>query len=797
MKLNKFIYFAFLAQLAGALMFSRTNAGAAESSPMRLAVVPFSAPPGNGDIQQIAASAPDLLMAELSHDKRFQLVEREKVNAIWRELHLAESGFVSADTVGKLGKILACDWLVSGSFVPAGTNVQAWVKVIEVQSGVVLDLQAFPYSPTNVSATISAISTFLAQVNAKSQPRQYITLGKFVDLSISSAREDWAQRLRILIEKHYLAAGYGVVERETISPIFEEYQLQKAGLTGDATNRVKLKPAFWIVEAGCKWLYDANDEISVALRVQKVGGGEEVFRLTKPPGEELEKAVLASIQSALLNTAQMTMEQAQAAEASNRAARAMELANGRDELRVPGRSNLRQDSLNVFKQAVLLNTNDMRSKFMLGMGLFTGVDPVESQHGRELLEEVATSGDVPNAAKAKNLLEDFRTGRLVLKRLPSELGGGVSMVSQGQPISMPPSALSAQAISNLITQAAKMNEITNAAARAESVVQITSPPAIGHLNGGITAFTVGKGKILVACGTILKSFNFAGFFGPDSGTDFEDVELPLKIDHAITAMANNDSDLWLGTAGGGLMRIPKSGAPPRIFNEKDGFPMSSIKSLLLMQGRLLIGFGNGGNGAFGYLDIQTERFTGLMSEVTAFKSSEELLRPPPHSPVVQIKSEDGNKIWVASDLALYRLQLDSQQWSLALPMPEPLSRWGLGLRTVSVIGGHIAIIMPSHGFSFCKVSENKWSNFNLSTNLDENTAFTLAIDDYEKSHLWIGSHGKITIFDMDSQKIVGECKLVMPRTIQLFLCLQDDIFFIGDGQFSQTYCLYHMRRPKI
>ena len=290
--------------------------------------------------------------------------------------------------------------------------------------------------------TTSGIARFLAGTGSHSQPHEFIALGKFRDMTVSATREDWSPRLAALIEKHFLAAGYGVVEREAVSPIFSEYQLQAAGLTGDSTNRVKLKPAFWIVDGSCKWIYDTQDKLSVAIRIQKMGGGEQTFNFAQPPGDALEKAVVDAIQSALTNANPMTVEQAQKEEEKIRRAHAEELVKGRGETWTPTRYNTNptfititdayggkrqmtvdpaflaqrenhaREMLKTLQQAVLLNPKDMHSKFMLGMALFDASDAVESKHGRDLLEEVAASDDVTNAARAKSWLADFKTGRL-------------------------------------------------------------------------------------------------------------------------------------------------------------------------------------------------------------------------------------------------------------------------------------------------------------------------------------------------------------------------------------------------
>jgi hypothetical protein len=80
--------FAFVPGLiALAMLLFSANALMADTSSTRLAVIPFSAPQKNEVLQQAASQLPDLLMVELSHENYFQLVEREKVSAIWSELH--------------------------------------------------------------------------------------------------------------------------------------------------------------------------------------------------------------------------------------------------------------------------------------------------------------------------------------------------------------------------------------------------------------------------------------------------------------------------------------------------------------------------------------------------------------------------------------------------------------------------------------------------------------------------------------------------------------------------------------
>jgi TolB-like protein len=108
----------------------------AQTNPVHIAVVSFSAPIGNQDLQVAATSFPDLLTTALSRDDRFRLVERQRIAAVWSEFHLTEAGLESATTVIKLGQTLSCDWLISGLFTQKGSNQQVWIKIIDTQSSV-------------------------------------------------------------------------------------------------------------------------------------------------------------------------------------------------------------------------------------------------------------------------------------------------------------------------------------------------------------------------------------------------------------------------------------------------------------------------------------------------------------------------------------------------------------------------------------------------------------------------------------------------------------------------------------
>ncbi len=792
-----------------ALVSLGASAGAADTNSVRIAIGPFFAPAGNQPLENIATALPDLLTASLSQQKRFQLVEREKVNAIWSELHLTEAGLISANSVAKLGRMLSCDWLVSGSFVQTGSSTQIWVKVINTQDSVVLDLQAVPFNGTNLSATADAIAGFLVQTGSRSRPREFIALGKFEDQSISTTREDWAPRLVALLEKYFLAAGYGVVERDAVAPIFSEYQFQAAGLTGDSTNRVKLKPAFWIVDGGCKWIHDTGDKLSVTIRIQKMGGGEQTSNFTESPGEILEKVVISIVQSMLTQMGSTTVAEAQAGEEKIRTAHLEELAKGRGEtaplhystnqtfitvtnpdggtrqLQVdPGflaqRENHAREMLKTLQQAILLNPKDMRSKWMLGMSWYSSRDAVEKKQGQDLLEEVAASGDATYALKAKNWLADFKSGKLTLE--PDRLGN-LQIVTHGQPASVPVLETNSVArnIASLNAKVAEMNRHTNAATRAEAVVQLSALPEGGSFSG-VTAVKLWKRIVLIACGTTLQSYDL------DANSTHE-VGLPIKLKNSISAIEADADVLWLGTSGG-LTRVSLSDGTVREFTEKDGFPTPAITALRLAGGRLFIGF----NGAFGYLDISTGKFTGLMAGANLRKNWAQAMQEPPAGTICSITTLDGTNFWISSQQGFQHFDFGSNKWSMAAPMEITRELNSLSGNSISINSNYLVVRDSMHCAAACRLPGSQWTRVDVVTNRDDDDTTAIALDPAEPDYLWIGGfQGKVTLLDQATSKIIGEGTIPSPKPglVQWILPTPDKVVCMAgspDGSCS-LHCL--------
>jgi len=410
-----------LGLIAGLWFWLAAGTVMAETNMVRLAVGPFYSPPGNEPLQKAAQLLPDLLTVSLSGQSQFQLVERQKISEVWRELNLTRNGMSSADSMLRLGRVLACDEFISGELVATKTNAQVWITVIDTRSGILTDLVLLPVDPGHYEPTLQAIAAFLDRSRARA-PQKFIALGRFLDMSLSSAHEDWSRRLRTLIAKHFLEAGYGVVDNETVSPIFEEFQLDQAGLREAQSQRVKFQPSFWLIDARCKWVRDAEDKLSVAIRVRKMGEGETILQFRMPPGAELESNILSGLAKSLTAGNQGSPDMAAQEEAKlfgqevNEAARGKTLLGpdryatnnaGLDDRQYFQKKmeGLKQEGEKAAQRALLMDTNNLKAKLMVAGAYFGNTnDPAAQERGQHMLEELMTCTNTQIAFQSYYLL---------------------------------------------------------------------------------------------------------------------------------------------------------------------------------------------------------------------------------------------------------------------------------------------------------------------------------------------------------------------------------------------------------
>jgi TolB-like protein len=102
-----------------------------------IAISYFDNNTGQTDLQPLSKGITDMLITDLSNVPSVQIVERAKLNQILAELKLSKTPFIDPKTALKLGKGLAADYLMTGSYALFGDELRIDVRILRVNTGAV------------------------------------------------------------------------------------------------------------------------------------------------------------------------------------------------------------------------------------------------------------------------------------------------------------------------------------------------------------------------------------------------------------------------------------------------------------------------------------------------------------------------------------------------------------------------------------------------------------------------------------------------------------------------------------
>lgn len=136
----------------------------------------------------------------------------------------------------------------------------------------------------------------------------------------------------------------------------------------------------------------------------------------------------------------------------------------------------------------------------------------------------------------------------------------------------------------------------------------------------------------------------------------------------VAAVCAGTSNVWIGTAGDGLVELDKTTRKTRSFTEKDGLLMDHVSALHLAGDTLWLGYGNESSGGLGRLDLSTRRFTSF----TASLSSKPGVTEPPRRKVTEICARPSGDVWFMASSELFRYQPAENTWAA---QPNKNSAW--------------------------------------------------------------------------------------------------------------------------
>jgi TolB-like protein len=114
------------------------EAAAGERAGVTLAIAYFDDDTGVPAYAPLRKGLADMMITDLAAMPSLQIVEREKLNQVLAELKLGRSKFIDPRTAQKLGKGLAAEYIVTGSYILSGATLRLDCRVVQVTTGRVL-----------------------------------------------------------------------------------------------------------------------------------------------------------------------------------------------------------------------------------------------------------------------------------------------------------------------------------------------------------------------------------------------------------------------------------------------------------------------------------------------------------------------------------------------------------------------------------------------------------------------------------------------------------------------------------
>jgi len=100
-----------------------------------VAISYFDNTSGLEEYNPLSKGLADMLITDLSNVKSIQIVEREKLESLLKEIELGESKFMDESTAKKLGKGLGASYMLTGSYLIMGETIRIDARLVNVATG--------------------------------------------------------------------------------------------------------------------------------------------------------------------------------------------------------------------------------------------------------------------------------------------------------------------------------------------------------------------------------------------------------------------------------------------------------------------------------------------------------------------------------------------------------------------------------------------------------------------------------------------------------------------------------------
>lgn len=368
----------------------------------------------------------DLVTVKLAGAPGLDLVERRALAVILQELNLSWSGFVRAKDAVRAGKLLKADWFLLGTEAKINGTNSIVARVVDAHSGVMWNAGVFAADKpiTQLAADLAAFLRESRQNASHPQPRVFLAIGAFQDLSVNSRQADFPRQLRGYLTAAYRGSSVTLLEREYVETLLREVRLDLAGLTEESASNPPpaLQSAYWLVSGQYQSYETTNFQVELNLEIQRAFGKSWQRVVRGLPGEPIGREAKAAIDEAMSRNPGLIV-------ATRRTEARMQLELGRELSGNQGGYNLvwvsdywsedpqvadkhkrkLEDAIRAFQTVLLLEPTNREAKIWLAACFrhFTILRTDEARNlYREVLEEPVQDKWVTVAQQA--LVQSFR-----------------------------------------------------------------------------------------------------------------------------------------------------------------------------------------------------------------------------------------------------------------------------------------------------------------------------------------------------------------------------------------------------
>jgi TolB-like protein len=129
-----------------------------------VAVLYFDYSGKDADLGVLRKGLAQMLISDLSALDGVRLVERDRLEEILAELKLSQSGKIDQQTAAKVGKLLGARYMVLGSYFDLMKTLRTDARVVEVESGKIVESTGVTGKPEDFLSVESKLSSELTRI---------------------------------------------------------------------------------------------------------------------------------------------------------------------------------------------------------------------------------------------------------------------------------------------------------------------------------------------------------------------------------------------------------------------------------------------------------------------------------------------------------------------------------------------------------------------------------------------------------------------------------------------------------